>query len=520
MMTIPENEQKMIKAYIQYNADSNGNTEMASLDYILRCWKEAKGEYLSDLFGDSLIIKRDICFKEGEDDLINKVHEHLRRDSRCMRFMYAIEELYYDYRDLHWCDEEREHWQVVRDLFDDFTLARNAIYRSGRAFALNLNNGKTIKIQNNAKPMRIIAKIAESFGVGIEPREDGISDLEYFRRAHSMVLNEKELKGELCLSIHPLDYMTMSDNNSGWSSCMSWSNSGEYRMGTVEMMNSPCVVVGYLASTQNPYHITGDECWNNKKWRCLFIVDRDFIINVKGYPYRNKHLVCAAIEELTKLSGWGNVKPVLYDYYEKGIKCQEIDGHNVSLEFCTNFMYNDFAAGHYIALNPSLDHDLTGSYNFSGVTECMWCGDTRNFSEGESTIVCNDCSCESYRCECCNDRIYRDDAYYVEGDYLCEYCFNEEAGEDQVSNEWYYWDNLYNVDVIDKDTKKIIRDFHVSECTMRSRFWDYYFTHSIRENEDGCGYHIYVQDMKPEGMDQLNIPKEFRDKTMGPNQYN
>ena len=38
----------------------------------------------------------------------------------------------------------------------------------------------------------------------------------------------------------------MSDNNSGWESCMSWRNNGCYRRGTVEMMNSPYVIVAYL----------------------------------------------------------------------------------------------------------------------------------------------------------------------------------------------------------------------------------------------------------------------------------
>ena len=45
----------------------------------------------------------------------------------------------------------------------------------------------------------------------------------------------------------------MSDNDYGWDSCMGWMNEGEYRLGTVEMMNSPCIVVAY---------IDGEEAWN------------------------------------------------------------------------------------------------------------------------------------------------------------------------------------------------------------------------------------------------------------------
>ena len=27
--------------------------------------------------------------------------------------------------------------------------------------------------------------------------------------------------------------------------------------------------------------------WNNKKWRSLYIVDENFITNIKGYPYQH-----------------------------------------------------------------------------------------------------------------------------------------------------------------------------------------------------------------------------------------
>ena len=93
-----------------------------------------------------------------------------------------------------------------------------------------------------------------------------LEEFEDFRIKHSRILSEKEFIGRLSLSIHPLDFMTMSDNDSDWSSCMSWRTCGSYRRGTVEMMNSPCVVVAYLSASKPMVLDRGSHFkWNIKK---------------------------------------------------------------------------------------------------------------------------------------------------------------------------------------------------------------------------------------------------------------
>ena len=46
---------------------------------------------------------------------------------------------------------------------------------------------------------------------------------------------------------------------------------GSYRLGTVEMMNSPMVICAYL-SGKNQMDINGVYEWNSKKWRAWAIV--------------------------------------------------------------------------------------------------------------------------------------------------------------------------------------------------------------------------------------------------------
>jgi hypothetical protein len=82
---------------------------------------------------------------------------------------------------------------------------------------------------------------------------------------------------------------------------MSWVEHGCYRHGTVEMMNSPCVLVAYLASDNSTYYIGVGKEWNNKKYRQLVIVDPAFITTVRPYPNENTALDEAIISWIQEL---------------------------------------------------------------------------------------------------------------------------------------------------------------------------------------------------------------------------
>ena len=156
---------------------------------------------------------------------------------------------------------ERPSYNTL-NLVNHRNLATNS-YSIGEPFEVNLPDGKILKVQKGTKPLRVLAKMAQAFN---------LEGFEEFRLTHSRILNQKKMTGELCLSIHPMDFMTMSDNNSNWESCMSWSDYGCYRRGTVEMMNSECVVVAYLRAKED-MKVSEDLYWNNKKWRCWFFFD-------------------------------------------------------------------------------------------------------------------------------------------------------------------------------------------------------------------------------------------------------
>ena len=484
---LTDSDKSKIESYRNAYASAwDKENRKASIEYLLRHWNEAKSGYLESIFGDQLIITKPIKFSEDKYDLWNRMSDLVNNDPRVNRFYKEIIKIYRERAEgLTWNTPESQQYHFVACLFNNDTLTENKIQdvcfnHNKHTFDLQIGD-QVFKIQKGSKPMRIISKIANAHKIGIEPDEEGISDFEYFRLKHSLALNQKVLKGDLCLSIHPLDYMTMSDNEEGWDSCMSWENDGEYKQGTVEMMNSPCVVVGYLASEHNTLGWWGSngEEWNSKKWRSLFIVDRDFIINVRSYPYDNNNLVKEAIKEIAKIAGWGDVEPQKYEYLEKWEEHRSqrvpvlINDRVIAIDFCTQAMYNDFGSNHFIALNPNDNKSIINySYNYSGHSMCMWCGGTESEvsigeNEGESYLVCAECE-GSFECYWCSDRATIENMYTTaEGYHICRYCWENSTNEDIISDEIYMTDNMVEIYIArTNDDSKIDRE-HLNDCEMK-----------------------------------------------------
>lgn len=486
---LTHNDKAKIESYRNTYASAwDRKDRLASIEHLLRHWNKAKSQYLEKLFGDKLIITKSIKFNEDKYDLWNKMSDLVHRDERANKFYKEITDIYRTKaRNCSWNDPEYQEYHFVNGLFSDVTLTENKLqdnYFGYDKHIFNLPIGEEVfKIQRGSKPMRIISKIANIYKIGIEPDENGVSDFEYFRLKHSLALNQKVLTGNLCLSIHPLDYMTMSDNNEGWDSCMSWENSGEYKQGTVEMMNSPCVVVGYLASEHNNFNWWDgniqDSEWNSKKWRSLFIVDKDFIINVRSYPYDNNNLVKEVIKEIARLSGWGEVEPQKYDYLEDYEEHRSkrvpviINDRAVAIDFCTQAMYNDFGCNHFIALNPNETKSLINfDYNYSGHSMCVWCGGDETETcigtcNGERYLLCADCE-DNFECNWCGEREDSGEIYSTADGYrICSYCWEEYTDTDLISEQVYMSENMEELYLAKSNDDEKINKEHLDSCECK-----------------------------------------------------
>ena len=474
MDALSSNDIRLIDNYREcyaYREDGYRDGEFADTPYILREWAKCKREYLFKMFGEQLILTRHIEYEKSEDEMADEFHDLVScngfgRKERCGGIFYdALFDFAYRYENGEYILPMSVRDNLMR-LMNFKSLSKNKY--DGETFIITLPNGKDFKIQHGCKVSRVLGKIAEAFNL------PGYED---FRICHSQILNQKTLSGNLCISIHPLDYMTMSDNECDWDSCMSWRNEGCYRQGTVEMMNSRGVIVAYLTADNpmkmyEPHFYNGSDVWSNKKWRELFVVDERVIASVKGYPYHNSDLSLIVMNWLRELAvknlNWTYKDPIKWD------SSDSISIKNVSpftIEVNHENMYNDFGSApfHWLSFIKDFnDNDLAKypCYNYfnlqySGRPECMICGGLDESFESEGDLACSDCQTRVY-CECCEE-VIPDHVYTVDGMKLCEYCFDNRTYKCDCCNEVHFMDNMFEIYVIprlnEEDNKRLKENY-------------------------------------------------------------
>jgi hypothetical protein len=282
-----------------------------------------------------------------------------------------------------------------------------------------------------------------------------MTNYEKFRREHSLILNQKILRGNLCLSIHPLDYITMSDNACGWDSCMRWMDDpGDYRLGTIEMMMSKYVVVAYLESKDNMVFGHPEYEWNSKRWRQLIVVTPELILANKQYPYENDTLQGAAIKWMRDLAETDtNFGP-----YQKEA-CQienhsnnQIGEHKVRITLNFNYMYNDIYYTRLSYIQEGFNENYL-EYNLSGPAICTSCFEEIPYDTVDpSGTVCRNCGGQ-FRCDCCGGWHYGEPYYDDNGNTYCEYCYYNELEECEICNSRHSNDEIQNIFIHLADTE-------------------------------------------------------------------
>lgn len=448
---LTEEECEIIHEYIEEYASNKGERVevIEPLKHILRFWNTDKQDMYKLLGAENLIISKEIEFIPEADEMAETLVA-MRQRSPFVR----------EWRDwtysLRYSDKPMTRGYILPTyelsialdtlIGDDESLLSNRY--KGESFEIpcdlpNCSVSSPIKVEHGCKVSKIIGKIAKAFGI------EGFVD--YQNEVSRIIQSNKGIRGTLNLSIHPLDYMTMSDNDCGWDTCMSWAQPGDYRQGTVEMMNSPCVVVAYIAA-QESFRATSNYYWNSKKWRTLFIVNENIIINTRQYPYCNTGLAHEAATWLKELAE-KNLGYKYSDNYQTMIN-ELVSDKNESVTFRAycNAMYNDFgkrSEPRGIYLGQDIPYSLL-AVEYSGESECMCCGCEIN-SEDPRLLLCDGCESLNYCC-CCGDYIEGTTYYDAEENQYCEWCYCENTLVDIATEGTYHTDrvDLYHLSLNDE----------------------------------------------------------------------
>lgn len=107
----------------------------------------------------------------------------------------------------------------------------------------------------------------------------------------SMLIQSVKVKGSAVLSIDPVDYITMSENNSNWESCHSMS--GCFKTGPFAYLQDGSTTISYVKPKDDCVFTYGDNktlTYSNKNWRqiVLFSKELKYATQLRQYPYTSQ----------------------------------------------------------------------------------------------------------------------------------------------------------------------------------------------------------------------------------------
>lgn len=270
----------------------------------------------------------------------------------------------------------------------------------------------------------------------------------------SMAIQNDKVTGTLCMSVHPLDYLSVSENAHNWRSCHALD--GEYRAGNLNYMADATTVVCYLKSSHKAElpHFPPEIKWNSKKWRVLLFFDEtyDFMMAGRQYPFFENSLLLYIRREVermfhTKFSGWFDK----YYTYDKLTSFLDDKDNNPEYEFAYRGRYIP-VGGKLLRLSKLVQDDpgtlqFNDLLNSSSYTEPYysfelqqgWTGKYFNVQKQVNIIpkirVGKKCTC----LECGKKDITMSESF------LCNHCMLKEgqAFDKDIFAECYWCNNLF-----------------------------------------------------------------------------
>ena len=398
-------------------------------------WAKNK-EKLFELLGNKLIIEKEVEYEITDR---NKQFEQMDNLIIQSQFLKELKEKLKSYCQSDTAVEIILHTTHCSTCLID-NVVNSTMLNKNESIVFEISETQKIKIQNGMKAMRLFHKLSKAFNIS----EDLFND---FTIKHSQILASKKQKDTLCLSIHPFDFATMSDNENKWKSCMSWVDSGCYRLGTVEMMQSPYILEAYIPSKTETFEFADGTEWNSKKWRELIIVSDNLILPIKAYPFECPSLETIILNWLQNIRAAKNLSPLvpaLYNWrqHKTYINSGKEDERAIETRIRYSLMYNDLASfGN--KMKPCLicdDEDLDIHLNED--VQCMSCGDY-DVEFKEDHLLCENCEekycgIQHYECSWCSCDLDEPEYTDPDGNPICENCYNEHTYYCDCCNGFYW----------------------------------------------------------------------------------
>lgn len=288
---------------------------------ILESWNEAKTRLFNEVFDKKLRITTHVT-ADLKDDL-----EFARKSivNASLNIVPSVADYMYNLEYSGMCDDDTVKKVLglfkASDVLSDKQVDDTEIV----LFTPKSDGDLKTRLLLRGKRMRAIRKALEFVAYPF------MKLFTQFRDRVSLIRTTQRLDADVVLSIHPIDFLSMSDNNSGWTSCMSLIGKGSDRSGVTEYMNSPTAVVAYMES--NVPFLPGVP---NKSWRMMLFydLDADVALGSRQYPFFSAELARGALSALTSCESY-EVKNYPWIQEDRLLleQCENFDVRNETQKF-------------------------------------------------------------------------------------------------------------------------------------------------------------------------------------------
>lgn len=424
-----EELKSQFKKVIEYSQDIQVDKD--SIDDLFQHWYENKKEFIQAMDGHlSLTIPGSITFELSND----------KKAQKFTNFIHSITVM---------LGPECE-------LLSFLDFNKEGFFQNEVVYSFEMENGTVIPAG---------MKLLKAFKYFIEDKEYLYS----LQNMASMIIQENKITGQLCVSVHPLDFLSSSENNHKWRSCHALD--GEYRAGNLSYMVDPTTVICYLKGEEDQQlsSFPPGLLWNSKKWRMLlfFSKNRELFFAGRQYPFASEnalevvkeHIIPALtnynsydISEWTNntITEWSNI-PIVPNTYIV-VQNNIFDKYKIITDE-SNLHYNDLIYSscyipYYCYINTEYITNLSQDMfqiPVGGQVRCLKCG--KYHIDDPEWMVCDDCKdYDYYYCDCCGTRVHPSEVCYAPWGFLCPACAESECSYCEKCGELDYTENmrLYN----------------------------------------------------------------------------
>lgn len=250
------------------------------------------------------------------------------------------------------------------------------------------------------------------------------NDLTWLQSRISELVQKNSITGTLVASVHPLDFLSSSENAFNWTSCHGLTHS--YGGGNLSYMADDTTFIVYLKAEEDMDIPNFPFKWNSKKWRVLSYInkDLDLVLYGKEYPFSSEgseHIVAEKIfKKVFKCHDDSLLIPV-----SRVVECLIMPGFG-ALNFNDCLSFNNEWVKAYTTEETlqKLISDPKKTLHVGAKVNCICCGEAMITVKG--AFFCDDCG-DFCTCDCCGDNIEAGEEFILDGNTYCEYCYDEES---------------------------------------------------------------------------------------------